>query len=180
MLKIKINFPTSFWIKLYKIKKNTFLIIGFLKLKLFFELPGNILFIKKKSGLFFFSKTFSVYSIFNLRALYLKINSFFLSRRELFCKKLLLKGLGFRVVQIHQSFVELKLGFSHFVKVLIPLNGGLSLYINKSMLIIKGPFKSTVGNFACKIKSFRLPDCYKGKGIWYKKEIKLLKEVKKT
>jgi ribosomal protein L6P/L9E len=40
--------------------------------------------------------------------------------------------------------------------------------------------KVKVGNFANKIKSYRLPDSYKGKGIWYKNEVKILKEVKKT
>ena len=48
------------------------------------------------------------------------------------------------------------------------------------MLVIEGKSKSKVGNFANKIKKFRLPDIYKGKGIWYKNEVKIFKEIKKT
>ena len=56
-----------------------------------------------------------------------------------------------------------------------------------SMHIVEPVFNSlegfdpvAVGNFATKIKSLKFPDTYKGKGFWYKNEVKVLKEIKKT
>jgi ribosomal protein L6P/L9E len=37
-----------------------------------------------------------------------------------------------------------------------------------------------VGNFLKKLRNLKAPDIYKGKGFWYKNEIKIFKEIKKT
>jgi len=45
-------------------------------------------------------------------------------------------------------------------------------------IIVKGADKQLVGEIAAKIRSFRLPDAYKGKGIRYENEFVRIKEGK--
>lgn len=181
IMKIKIISPISFSIKLYKIAECTFLIFEHFSSRIFLKIASNIQFIKRQKSLFFIAKQFSFFTFFNIRSFYLQLHSLKKTLNSFFFKKLLLKGLGFKIISVVENqYLELKLGFSHFVKILIPKNSNLKLFINKNMIVIEGPIKSKVGNFANKIKSFRLPDSYKGKGIWYAKEVKVMKEIKKT
>ena len=164
-MKLKITSPFFFNIKFYYILNNTFIIFEFFKSRFFLKLSQNIKLIKKQKKIFFVAKKIALVTLFSLKALYLKISFFFKSSR-LFYKKLFLKGLGFKIISFSQNlFIELKIGYSHFVKIFIPSKNQLTLHINKSMIIIEGPFKDKVGNFANRIKSFRIPDSYKGKGI---------------
>lgn len=94
-------------------------------------------------------------------------------------KKLILKGLGYKVGLIkNNSILELKLGFSHSIFITIPVKD-IVVRINKQNITIEGIDSSLVGNFANKIRQLKLPDSYKGKGIWYKNEVRVLKELKK-
>jgi large subunit ribosomal protein L6 len=94
-------------------------------------------------------------------------------------KILIIKGLGMRINYLSKSHIlELKLGFSHLIYVAVPTT--LKIYKNKNLLTVEGYSSSLVGNFAYLIQSFRFPDSYKGKGIWYKNQIFKLKIVKKT
>jgi large subunit ribosomal protein L6 len=93
-------------------------------------------------------------------------------------KKLLLKGLGYRAILNDEKFLDLKIGFSHSVKILIAPDK-IRLKINKKTITIKGFIAADVGNFAERIRRLKLPDSYKGKGIWYKNENKILKLLKK-
>jgi large subunit ribosomal protein L6 len=95
-------------------------------------------------------------------------------------KKLILKGLGFKAsLSTDLSFLELKLGYSHTIKIKVPLES-LTVKVDKSTLIVEGSDPVKVGNFATQIRNLKYPDSYKGKGFWYKNEIIALKEVKKT
>jgi large subunit ribosomal protein L6 len=96
-----------------------------------------------------------------------------------FRKKLTLKGLGYKAILTNNNeLLELKLGLSHIVKVLIPKEKIL-IKVNKQAIVVEGCDKSFVGSFAAGIKNFKVPDMYKGKGIWYKNEKIILKELKK-
>lgn len=109
----------------------------------------------------------------------LLLNRYFKSTERPFRKKLMLKGLGYRVVLIeNNSILELRLGYSHSIKILIPKEEIL-VKVNKQNITLEGYDKVLIGNFANNIRKLRLPDSYKGKGIWYKNEIKTLKELKK-
>lgn len=95
-------------------------------------------------------------------------------------KKLNLKGLGFKSSFDNSTKVlELKLGFSHLINISVNLKD-LSLSVNKTKIVVEGFDKAEVGNFAHKIHTLKPADVYKGKGFWYKNEIKTFKEVKKT
>jgi ribosomal protein L6P/L9E len=52
--------------------------------------------------------------------------------------------------------------------------------VNKNILTFEGFDPVAVGNFANKVRSLKFPDVYKGKGFWYKNEVRSLKEIKKT
>jgi large subunit ribosomal protein L6 len=80
-----------------------------------------------------------------------------------------LKGVGFRGSVQGKSLI-LNLGFSHPVQMEIP--DGISVEIvQNTTLNLKGANKESLGIFAAKIRSWRQPEPYKGKGIIYQGEI---------
>lgn len=93
-------------------------------------------------------------------------------------KKLILKGLGLKATLVDKKQLELKLGFSHTILIDIPRD--LTVEISKNTISIIGFNKVHVGDFLYKIRNLKLPNAYKGKGIWYKNEIRVFKTVKKT
>lgn len=165
-MKIKIIPKNYLCLKLYKTIQYSFIIIKIFNKNFFFKLRKNIHFIKIQKNFFFVLEKKVVNTLLSLKALYLKIGSLVKNQKYFFCKKVFLQGLGFKIISVVQNnFIELKIGYSHYVKIFIPTKDGLYLYINKNMIIVKGSDKVKVGNFANKIKSFRIPDNYKGKGI---------------
>ena len=92
-------------------------------------------------------------------------------------KILELSGVGYRAA-IKEKNLNLQLGFSHDINFAIP--EGLDITVEKQTIIkIKGSDKQQVGMVASKIKSFRPPEPYKGKGIKEKGQYILRKEGKK-
>ncbi len=82
-----------------------------------------------------------------------------------FEKKLEIIGVGYRAA-LEGKTLNLSLGYSH--PVLFPLPDGIDVAIDKQTLItVKGIDKQLVGSTAAKIRSFRPPEPYKGKGIRY-------------
>ena len=66
--------------------------------------------------------------------------------------------------------LTLKLGFSHDIYLDIP--EGVTVICPKySSLILTGNQKDTLSQFAAKIRSYRLPEPYKGKGVLFKNEV---------
>ena len=95
-----------------------------------------------------------------------------------FKKQLVLKGLGFKGNIVDNSVLELKLGLSHVIKVLLNFKE-LKVSMNNNLLTVEGFESYKVGNFLEKIKKLKRVDNYKGKGFWYKNESRTLKEIKK-
>ncbi len=82
-----------------------------------------------------------------------------------FEKKLELVGIGYKV-DLQGNFLVLNLGYSHPVKYELPK--GITADVDKQTLItIKGIDKQAVGQTAAEIRSTRLPEPYKGKGVKY-------------
>jgi len=92
-------------------------------------------------------------------------------------KKLIVEGVGFRV-NLEGNTLVLKLGFSHLVNVEIP--EGLKVEVEKNNIKISGIDKEMVGAFAAKVKAYKKPEPYKGKGIRYEGEHIRRKTGKKT
>lgn len=85
-----------------------------------------------------------------------------------FQKDLEINGVGYRA-EISGKVLTLSLGFSHPVVYTLP--EGISVEVDKqTKLSVKGIDKQLVGSAAAKIRSFRKPEPYKGKGIKYADE----------
>jgi len=79
-------------------------------------------------------------------------------------------GVGYKV-QVQGKKLILNLGFSHPVE--FPIPEGIAVAQdekNKNLLTIQGIDRQLVGQVAANIRSFRLPEPYKGKGIRYSTE----------
>ena len=92
-------------------------------------------------------------------------------------RKLVLNGVGYRARASGNS-VNLTIGLSHAVDYDLP--EGISAETpSQTEIVIKGIDKQAVGEAAAKIRSFRPPEPYKGKGIRYDDEYVRRKEAKK-
>lgn len=109
-----------------------------------------------------------------LRAL---VNNMIIGVTKGFEKKLNLVGVGFRA-QVQNNELNLSLGFSHSVVYLIPNNIKCETP-TQTEILIKGIDFQVVGQIAAKIRAYRKPEPYKGKGIRYADEIVILKDTKK-
>ena len=96
---------------------------------------------------------------------------------EQFELTLVLKGVGYRAA-VDQSEITLNLGYSHPVKIEIPKPITIEV-IQNTTINIKSCDKELLGLFASKIRSWRRPEPYKGKGILYKNE-KVLRKAGKS
>ncbi|HEX7349243.1 MAG TPA: 50S ribosomal protein L6 [Rhodanobacteraceae bacterium] len=93
-------------------------------------------------------------------------------------RKLELVGVGFRAAAQGKS-LNLTLGFSH--PVTFPAPNGITLETpSPTEILVKGADKQQVGETAAKIRAFRPPEPYKGKGVRYAGEHITLKEAKKA
>jgi large subunit ribosomal protein L6 len=93
-----------------------------------------------------------------------------------FEKKLEINGVGYRA-QISGKNLEMQLGFSH--PVIFPIPDGIEIKVEKNIIVIKGHDKQKVGETAAKIRRFRPPEPYKGKGIKYADEV-IIRKAGKT
>ena len=94
-----------------------------------------------------------------------------------FVRTLEISGVGYKAL-IQGKNIVLNLGFSH--QITYPLPAGIDASIDKQTVItLKGIDKDLVGQVASKIRSLRVPEPYKGKGIKYKEE-RIVKKAGKT
>ncbi|PCI60759.1 MAG: 50S ribosomal protein L6 [Kordiimonadales bacterium] len=94
-----------------------------------------------------------------------------------FMKKLEITGVGYRAA-VKGSVVNLQLGYSHDID--FPIPSGIKVETpDQTTIIISGIDKQQVGETAAKIREFRKPEPYKGKGIRYSGEYIFRKEGKK-
>lgn len=105
------------------------------------------------------------------------INSMIIGVTKGFTKKLKLIGVGYRAI-INERKLILSLGFSHTIEYKFPKNININCP-SQNEIIIQGTDKQIVGEIASKIRSYKPPEPYKGKGICYFKEKIKLKESKK-
>ena len=93
-----------------------------------------------------------------------------------FAKELEVNGVGYRVAKQGKDLV-MNLGYSH--QVIMSETDGISIEVpNPNKIIISGPDKQKVGQFAAEVREKRPPEPYKGKGIKYAGEYIRRKEGK--
>ena len=93
-----------------------------------------------------------------------------------FSKELEVVGVGYRAEK-KGTTLSMALGFSHPVTFEEP--SGIQIQVEKQIIRVEGIDKCQVGQTAAKIRNFRKPDIYKGKGIRYVGEA-VRKKVGKT
>ncbi|MBQ2677051.1 MAG: 50S ribosomal protein L6 [Clostridia bacterium] len=93
-----------------------------------------------------------------------------------FKKELQVNGVGYRVAKQGKTLV-MNLGFSHQVN--MDEIDGITIDVpGPNSIIISGPDKQKVGQFAAEVREKRPPEPYKGKGIKYVDEVIRRKEGK--
>ena len=93
-----------------------------------------------------------------------------------FERQLEINGVGYKA-ELKGPKVVLSLGFSHPIEYTLP--EGVSAKVDKNLLILSGIDREKLGGAAAKIRSFRPPEPYKGKGIKYVEET-ILRKAGKT
>ena len=94
-----------------------------------------------------------------------------------FTKRLEITGVGYRAA-VQGDSLNLQLGYSHDVN--FPIPDGIDIKCETpTAIVISGADKQAVGQVAAKIRGFRKPEPYKGKGVRYHDEQILRKEGKK-
>ena len=97
---------------------------------------------------------------------------------EGFERKLELVGVGYRAAMQGKD-LNLSLGFSH--PVLFTAPEGITIATpTQTEIVVSGADKQRVGEVAAKIRGFRPPEPYKGKGVKYSDETIIRKEAKKA
>ena len=93
-----------------------------------------------------------------------------------FAKSLDLVGVGYRA-SVAGKRLELSLGYSHPIH--FPIPDGIEIKVEKQTnLVVSGPSRELVGQVAAKIRGFRPPEPYLGKGVKYTEERLRRKEGK--
>ncbi|MDY6862115.1 MAG: 50S ribosomal protein L6 [Thermodesulfobacteriota bacterium] len=93
-----------------------------------------------------------------------------------FVKTLEVNGMGYRT-QTKDNLLNLILGYSHPIQ--FPIPEGIEIKVDKNQIEVSGYDKQKVGEIAAKIRRFRPPEPYKGKGIKYVDE-KIIRKVGKV
>ena len=105
------------------------------------------------------------------------LNNMVIGVSQGFERKLDLVGVGYRA-QAQGKVLNLTLGFSHPVNFEVP--EGITVETpSQTEIVVKGADKQQVGQVAAKIRAYRPPEPYKGKGVKYRDEVIVRKEAKK-
>ena len=125
------------------------------------EQEGNIISIKRPSD----SKEHTALHGMT-RAL---LNNMVVGVSEGFKKELEVNGVGYRVAKEENKLV-MNIGYSH--QVIMPEIPGITVECpSQNKIVISGPDKQIVGQFAAEVREKRPPEPYKGKGIKYVDEV---------
>jgi len=93
------------------------------------------------------------------------INNLIIGVTKGFKKELIITGMGYRA-NLEGRVLNLQLGYTHPVKFSLP--DGIDVKVEKqTQIVVSGRDKQLVGEVAAKIRRFRPPEPYKGKGIRY-------------
>ena len=104
------------------------------------------------------------------------INNMILGVSEGFFKKLEIVGIGYRAEMQGQNVV-FSLGLSHKITLTPPV--GINVILeDQTKVRVEGTDKQLVGQIASKIRGFKKPEPYKGKGVRYHNEVVKKKSAK--
>jgi len=91
--------------------------------------------------------------------------------------KLEINGVGYRAA-LQGKNLQIQLGYSH--DIVFPIPEGITITVPKATeIVVTGIDRQKVGQVAAKIRGFKPPEPYKGKGVKYSNEFVFRKEGKK-
>jgi large subunit ribosomal protein L6 len=91
-------------------------------------------------------------------------------------KRLKIEGIGYQA-RMDKTAVVLTVGYANPISMIPPAGVAVTL-VDPTTIVIKGPDKQKVGQFAAELRHVRPPEPYKGKGIRYENEQVRRKEGK--
>ena len=97
------------------------------------------------------------------------LNNMVIGVSEGFKRELRIIGVGYRA-EMKGSRLIMQLGYSHPVLFAIPEGVTVTVIGKENRIFVEGIDKELVGAVAAKIRSFRKPEPYKGKGVRYADE----------
>ena len=103
------------------------------------------------------------------------VNNMILGVSEGFKKELEIVGVGYQA-SVQGTRLKLQLGYSH--DIFFDLPDDVNVKADRTLITVEGNDKQLVGSVASKIRSFRKPEPYKGKGVRYKDEHIRIKQGK--
>ena len=103
------------------------------------------------------------------------VNNMILGVSAGFKKELEIIGVGYQA-KMQGNRLQLQIGYSH--DIFFDLPEGIKANADRTVITVEGIDKQLVGSVASKIRSFRKPEPYKGKGIRYKDEYVRIKQGK--
>lgn len=142
-----------------------------------YSVPENVLFEKTNTGIVFkpANASMAVRMIWGTTAR--NVMNIIKGVDQGFTINMELVGVGYRAA-VNGSQLTMQLGYSHDVVYKIPSD--VSIKCEKpTMIAITGASKQKVGQVAAVLRSYRLPEPYKGKGIIRENEFVVRKEGKK-
>ena len=83
-----------------------------------------------------------------------------------FSRELKIIGIGYRA-EMNGKVLVLNLGYSHPIILAPPEGINITVQVKDNLVKVEGIDKELVGQTAAKIRSFRKPEPYKGKGVRY-------------
>lgn len=95
---------------------------------------------------------------------------------EGFTRQLQYNGVGYKAA-VKGSVLNLNLGYSHPIDYQLP--EGITAQVKDNLITLSGIDKELLGRVAAKIRSFRPPEPYKGKGVKYLEEV-IIRKAGKT
>ncbi len=98
------------------------------------------------------------------------INNMVVGVSEGFSRQLQINGVGYKAEVKGSGKLDLILGYSHPITYELPEGVQASVDKGSNTITVQGCDKGLVGRVVAKIRSFRLPEPYKGKGIKYAEE----------
>ncbi len=169
---------------IFSYKKTLFVIgkIGVIKIKLPNNLSGISFYLGKSCIKIVTSNLNKLGSLKLIQEISKKINKILIESNISFSNKIMIFGIGFRswAYKANNGFkyLVLKIGFSKDLSIKIPL--AIEIIILKPTLILfRSLDKNILNEFVSFLRSLKVPDSYKGKGLRYVSE-KILLKVGKT
>ena len=105
------------------------------------------------------------------------LNNYVVGLDKGFVKAMKLVGVGYRAA-VKGNVLNLVLGYSHPIDFELP-KGVTAEVPSQTEFVLKSFDKALLGQVAAKVRAFRAPEPYKGKGVRYADEVIHIKEAKK-